>query len=297
MEKMEKENRHKPYFACPICGKALEQEEKICRCAAGHCFDKAAEGYVHLLPSQYMHSKIPGDTREMVAARRRFLESGAYDLFARELETLVQEAFARKEEAEARKEGCLLDVGCGEGYYTGRMARALEQAFPGEVPGVLGFDISKFAVKAAAKKYGKQADFAVASAFRIPAEDGISRCTVNVFAPIEPGELRRVTGAGGRLILAVPSPRHLYGLKEILYTEPYENQRKDTEYPGFRFLFRRQVEGVLELRDGNALQDLFAMTPYYWKTPREGGERLRQTSQLKTEIGFDFLVYERTEEP
>ncbi len=69
------------YFSCPICGESLEKGEKTCRCPKGHSFDIASEGYVHLLPRNRMHSDLPGDTKEMVAARRRFLESGAYALF------------------------------------------------------------------------------------------------------------------------------------------------------------------------------------------------------------------------
>lgn len=98
------------------------------------------------------------------------------------------------------------------------------------------------------------------------------------------------------MILAVPSQRHLFGLKEILYDAPYENEKRDTEYPGFRFLERRPVRGELLLEEPGLIQDLFSMTPYYWKTPAEGGERLRKRTFLRTEIGFDFLLYERLEE-
>ena len=42
----------------------------------GHSFDVARQGYVHLLPVNKMHAKLPGDSREMVESRRRFLEGG-----------------------------------------------------------------------------------------------------------------------------------------------------------------------------------------------------------------------------
>ena len=38
---------------------------------------------------------------------------------------------------------------------------------------------------------------------------------------------------------------------------------------------------------------LFGMTPYAWKTPREGILRLEKLSHLETEIGFDIHVYQR----
>lgn len=278
------------FFSCPVCGRPLSHREGdgACRCSRGHSFDIASEGYVHLLPSNQKHSKIPGDTKEMVASRRRFLEAGGYELFSRELNRLA---------AECLKEApvpLLLDTGCGEGYYTGRMAGCFrEKDLPVKV---IGYDISKFAVKAAAKRYRDLADFAVASSFAVPLRDNASGCTVNVFAPIVPEELRRVTAPGGFLLLAVPSPNHLFGLKKVLYDAPYKNIRKDTNYPGFRFLKRLAVEGALCLSDPSLIEDLFRMTPYYWKTPQEGGNRLRRLSSLQTEIGFDFLLYRRERE-
>ena len=95
------------------------------------------------------------------------------------------------------------------------------------------------------------------------------------------------------MILAVPGPRHLYGLKEILYDAPYENEYRETEYQGFVFVRRDTVEDTLVLDDREQIQNLFAMTPYYWKTGVEGVKRLQEAGAFQTEIAFDFLVYER----
>ena len=109
-------------FRCPLCGSPLTQEERGCICPARHSFDRAAAGYVHLLPPNRMHSKAPGDDREMVAARAAFLERGYYAPLRQALEELVLEASAHLEGP------VLLDSGCGEGYYTAGMFRALERA-------------------------------------------------------------------------------------------------------------------------------------------------------------------------
>ena len=109
-------------FRCPLCGSPLTQEERGCICPARHSFDRAAAGYVHLLPPNRMHSKAPGDDREMVAARAVFLERGYYAPLRQALEELVLEASAHLEGP------VLLDSGCGEGYYTAGMFRALERA-------------------------------------------------------------------------------------------------------------------------------------------------------------------------
>ena len=117
-------------FRCPLCGSPLTQEERGCICPARHSFDRAAAGYVHLLPPNRMHSKAPGDDREMVAARAAFLERGYYAPLRQALEELVLEASAHLEGP------VLLDSGCGEGYYTAGMFRALERA--GHRPGQRG---------------------------------------------------------------------------------------------------------------------------------------------------------------
>lgn len=272
-------------FACPVCGGRLEREGPVYRCERKHSYDTAAEGYVYLLPPNKKHSRMPGDDRGMVASRRRFLEGGWYTPFSDALNRLCRECLAG-----AGENPVTLDAGCGEGWYTGRLARALEEN--GLLPEAYGFDISKFAVKAAAKKYGA-ISFAVGSMFGIPFCSGEADLVTDVFAPVVPEEFLRVLRPGGHLILAVPSARHLYGLKQILYDEPYENEARDTEYPGFEFLRRVPVRGELATDDPQVMRDLFAMTPYYWKTPKEGCGRLTRAASLETETGFDFLIYRK----
>lgn len=267
-------------FCCPICGGALESGERGAVCPGGHSFDRARQGYLHLLPANRMHSKIPGDTREMVESRRRFLEAGYYAPFRDELCRIAKACAGKRIGIK------VVDAGCGEGYYTAALQSSLLNA------AVLGFDISKPAVKAAAGRY-KGIGFAVASCFAIPVPTACCDLLTNVFAPLAAEEFARVVRPGGYFIYAVPGERHLWGMKEILYEKPYENQRKDTDYPGFRFLTRTEVRERIFIPDGKTAEDLFAMTPYYWKTGVEGGNRLRETAGFSTEIAFDFLVYQR----
>lgn len=287
-------------FCCPICGGGLICREQAAVCPSGHSFDRARQGYYHLLPANKMHSKIPGDTAEMVQSRRRFLERGYYQDFQKELcklaaeclQGLPPEQLALEQLALEQlppEQAVILDAGCGEGYYTG----ALRSAFPQAI--LCGFDISRWAVKAAAGKY-KGISFAVASSFSIPAPDSFCHLLIDIFSPLAQAEFARVVKPGGYFIYAVPGRRHLMGLKEILYEQPYENERQDTEYPGFSFVTRREVKKEIFLPDAQTALDLFAMTPYYWKTGIEGGSRLRETKGFSTEISFDFLIY-RKERP
>ena len=267
-------------FCCPTCGGPLERRESALVCPQGHSFDIARQGYVHLLPVQQMHAKVPGDTKQMVDARRRFLALGHYDAF--------RDALCRLTAEHLPQGGAVLDAGCGEGFYTSALAQVAREKGGGSA----GIDISKFAVRAAAGRY-KGIDFAVASLFHIPCAAESADVLTDVFAPIVPAEFRRVLKPGGVMILAVPGARHLYGMKEVLYTAPYENEERDTDYEGFAFLGSESVRREITVEGAENIEALFSMTPYYWKTDVAGGERLRRLDTLQTEIKFRFLVYRR----
>ena len=274
-------------FICPLCGETLTDTGSSLRCAAGHSFDKARQGYAHLLPVQQKHALLPGDDREMVAARRRFLEGGWYDPFCQKLCELSASALSKT------KNPLIADAGCGEGYYTAAVKNTLCKA--GITPHICAFDISKFAVKAAAGQH-KGIDFAVASSYAIPLPDACADLVLNIFSPMADREFARILKPGGTLIFAVPSARHLWGLKEILYEKPYENEEKEIEYSGFSEIDRVPVRARISL-PAQAACDLFAMTPYAWKTGAAGRARLQALDQLETEIGFDFLVFRRENSP
>ena len=140
---------------CPVCGKELDPKDKSFVCPDGHSFDIARQGYVNLLTVQQKHSLAPGDTREQVLSRRAFLEAGFYAPIA---DALVKTA------EKYHVSGEILDVGCGEGYYSARLSEAL--GLP-----LTGLDISKEAVRCAAGKY-KNSRWLCATAARIPVEDG-----------------------------------------------------------------------------------------------------------------------------
>lgn len=269
---------------CSVCGGALALTDRTLRCTRGHSFDLAKEGYVHLLPIQKRHAADPGDGKAMVAARRAFLQAGHYDLFRRALGDLCV--------AEACRLGRplhVVDAGCGEGSYDRTVCDALARA--GQPCRLIGFDLSKPAVRLAAKLV-PEAAFAVGGSFCAPVADGWADVLLNVFSPFAAAEFARMLRPDGLLIYAVPTPRHLYGLKQVLYQAPYENPAQKTQYPGFSPCGEREVTGQLDL-DAGAAADLFAMTPYYFNTPPEGAARLAALDRLHTEIGFRFLLYRR----
>ena len=233
-----------------------------------------------------MRTKAPGDSKEMVAARRAFLNAGYYGIFGQALGELC---LAHGVPAAPDAPLHLLDAGCGEGWYDRCIAQALAEK--GRRVQLAGFDIAKPAVRLAAKAL-PAAKYAVASSFAQPVRTGWADLLLNIFSPMAEAEFARMLRPGGHLVYAVPTARHLFGLKEVLYERPYENEVRQTEYDGFTFVKAVESEAVLTL-EGQAVQDLFAMTPYYWNTPANGAARLAACGSLTTEIGFRFLVYQK----
>lgn len=272
-------------WRCPLCGGPLTGESAL-KCAAGHSFDRAREGYWHLLPVQKMRTKAPGDDRAMVDARRTFLNAGYYALFGQALTALCRE-FGQPAAPNAPLH--LLDAGCGEGWYDRQIAQGFADA---EQPLALaGFDISKAAVRLAARGL-PAGQYAVASSFHQPVQTGWADLLLNCFSPMAREEFFRVLRPGGRLIYVVPGERHLYQMKAVLYDRPYENPVREERYEGFVPLAEREAAGRITV-PAEQLAALFAMTPYYWRTPKDGADRLAALPELTTEISFRFLVFER----
>ena len=269
-------------FRCPVCGGPLERGEHTYRCEKGHSYDIAREGYTYLLPPNQKHSAAPGDDKGMAAARREFLSKGYYKPL---LDTLCRESRARAGDVPA-----ILDTGCGEGYYTAGVYRALLQA--GKSPRMAGIDISKFILRYAARRE-KGVEFAVASSYRLPVADSSVDVLLNCFSPLALEEFRRVLRPGGTFLYVVPAADHLWELKEVLYERPYPNEEKETPYEGFDYEAIVPVDGRISLKNQADIHALFQMTPYYWKTPREGAERLASLDTLDCRIAFRVHIFRK----
>lgn len=269
-------------FRCPLCQNALVREETRYLCPAGHSFDRAGAGYVHLLPANKKHAKDPGDDKGMVAARNRFLSAGYYAPLCKALSQLALQY--------APEHVTLLDSGCGEGYYSAALFSALQQA--GHAVRLAGVDLSKHALRWAARRE-RAGEFAVASVYDIPVADNTADLLLNCFSPLALEEFRRILKPGGLYCYVVPGERHLWQLKEILYETPYLNTETIASYEGFAHLQVCPVDAVIRLPDQETIADLFQMTPYFWKTPKSGTEKLAALDHLETELSFRIHVYRR----
>ena len=269
-------------FRCPVCGAPLNREEHTYRCAAGHSYDIAKEGYTYLLPPNQKHSAAPGDDKAMAAARRDFLSAGYYHPL---LNTLCSRILSLTGE-----KSVILDAGCGEGYYTSGIDQTLMAA--GKTPRMAGIDISKFILRLAAKR-NKNIEFAVASCYHLPFPDGAADILLDCFSPLAIDEFRRVLKPGGYFLYVVPGARHLWELKQILYDAPYPNEEKETPYEGFAYTDIVPVDFPLHLERQADIQSLFRMTPYCWKTPKSGVERLETLETLDCQASFRVHIFQK----
>ena len=271
-------------FCCPVCGHTFVRDGKTLRCTEGHSFDIASGEYVNLWITNRTHA---GDSKGMIAARHRFLESGSYGFLLRSLQKRIGDHFNKQ--IPRQSQPFMLDAGCGEGYYTAGVATSLhEQGLPVTVAGV---DISKAAIRRAVKR-GRDISFAVASLFKVPLPADRADCVLSVFAPVCGAESARILRSGGLLFIVYPGPRHLFGLKRVLYEKPYENQDNTYYLPDFE-----KVDEYMERREilvrGSQLNDLFAMTPYYWRTPADAMAKLERLPELSTELDFRVAIYKK----
>ena len=263
-------------LVCPICGLPLSRQERAYVCENRHSFDIARQGYVNLLTVQQKHSLTPGDTREQVLSRRSFLEEGHYAPIAQALVDAARRHGASGE---------VLDVGCGEGYYSTRLSEAL--GLP-----LTGLDISKEAVRCAAAKY-KQPLWLCATAAHIPVADASAGLVTSLFALTLPEEYRRVLAPGGLYFQVLAAQDHLLGLKGIIYDSLHFKEKQTMpELPGFTLMESIPIRFTFHV-EGDRVRDLFSMTPHVFRIGKAGAERLQQTQALTDTASCVLNVYRR----
>ena len=256
---------------CPVCQAPLASAEGGMACAAGHRFDRARQGYLNLLPVQHKKSRDPGDNAAMVEARRRFLDAGHYAPIAARL----------AEHAQALQPASWLDIGCGEGYYSARLAQALPESQG------YALDISREAVRRACRR-APQMTWMVASMARIPLADASCQLLTSVFSPLDWNEVLRLLPPGGVLLRVGPAREHLLALRQRLYDEvrDYDERKHLEQLPaGLRHLREARLDFSLQLDAAEHRADLLAMTPHGWRASAE-----RRAAVIETPLAVGVAI-------
>lgn len=265
---------------CPNCGRALVRQDRTMRCENRHSFDIAASGYCNLLTTSRSGDKV-GDAKEMVIARREFLDRGYY-------RRLSEAVCGRVQELCNGNELRAVDAGCGEGYYTREIAKTLDSGRT--LSEMIGLDISKAATQYAAKR-DRITQYITASSYNMPIEDHSADIIFSIFAPTPAEEFARVLKPDGAVLCVVPGEMHLWELKCAVYDTPYKNREEKHRLDGFRLDDIRHVEYKTEIDRPEDIRTLFAMTPYSHRTPAEGKKRLNELKALDVTLSFVLLTF------
>ena len=260
-----------PVIQCPVCGNNLQPCGNSVRCQQGHCFDIAKEGYINLLRTTKSGDKI-GDDKFSARSRRDFLNKGYYQI----LRNHLQELFSNRS-------GRLLDICCGEGYYTSALAH--------DSLDVYGFDISKEMVRLAAKR--GNGTYFVANMAVIPVGDASFEFATHLFAPFQEAEFARILKPNGRLFTVIPGKFHLFGLKKALYDTPYENDEKLPETKRLTLVNTTKLQSNIRLSNAEDIEAVFRMTPYYFHTSTQDRQKLSTLEFLDTPIEFVVAEYKK----
>lgn len=271
-------------WRCPLCHEPLNAGVgRSFTCVNRHSFDQAKEGYVNLLLVNRKHSADPGDNKEMLESRRHFLQQGFYAPLAESLAQAIRQYFP-----DATQPLTLLDAGCGEGYYLGKLAQHL-----GENVQCIGTDISRAAMRLAAKQYPAM-QFAVASSFELPLADASVDVLVRVFAPAAEAEIARVLKPGGLYLWAYPAAQHLFELRELIYDAPKPHSVEDLPpIEGMVECPALQVSYPVTLPDQASIAALLHMTPYYWSASAEKQAHCQHLVSLDLTVDFAVSVMKK----
>jgi 23S rRNA (guanine745-N1)-methyltransferase len=192
---------------CPVCRAPLAAgSAKALRCPRGHSFDLARQGYADLSGGRLPHS---GDSAEMVAARVRFLRAGHFAAVSRALA-----AYARP--------GLVVDVGGGTGHHLAAVLDAHEAAVG------LTLDASKPALRRAARAHPRAAAALCDAWGGLPVADGAAALVLDVFAPRNGAEFRRILRPDGTLVVVTPAADHLgeaVDRLDLLRVDPDKEER------------------------------------------------------------------------
>lgn len=239
-----------PFLICPHCGNGMTPADGALRCRLGHTFDIARHGYVNMLPGDARSDA--GDTAAMVAAREAFLGNGYF--------APIADAIANETErcARASVDGCIVDLGAGTGYYLAKTLDRLRERVG------LGLDISKYALRRAAKAHPRLGAIVCDTWRGLPVRDGAAALMLNVFAPRNGAEMKRILHPEGALIVVSPTERHLNELVAALGLLSVDERKQQRVVDALGAYFTLDRNGICEYTmplNREDVESLIAMGP------------------------------------
>ncbi len=286
---------------CPLDQAKLQQEDNCLRCENGHSFDIARQGYINLLPVQKKRSKDPGDSKEMIVARQNFLNAGIYQPISEKLNQLIkpllekqcistEEKTTKSQSTDILGRPCVIDAGCGEGYYLQQLATDLEE----HQYNLIGLDISKWAVQAAAKR-NKQITWIVGTNAHLPVEPASVDIIICMFGFYDLERFAALLKPGGIVLLAEAGTEHLIELRELIYPEVRRTPLPDISdalNKGYKLIEERSLQFSPETLNQQQVKDLMVMTPHLYRASFEGKQKAEALTELTITADVVFRVLE-----
>ncbi len=276
-------------LACPIDGEKLSKTDKQFVCKNGHSFDIARQGYVNLLPVQHKRSKQPGDSKAMVQARSQFLNSGIYEAIADKLTQIVSGHIINDNAL------CLLDAGCGEGYYFDFLLNKLRQQAGGNTLSFIGLDISKEAIVQATKR-NRLTSWVVGTNRQPPVADESVDIIICMFGFFCEQGFHKVLKPGGKIIMVDPGTEHLRELREIIYDEIKKTKSSDVlqfDEEKFSLLSSEALQFETVLSDNEQINQLLLMTPHFYRASKAGREVAYKLERLDLTVDVVFKTLQK----
>lgn len=265
-------------LACPKCHQPLSLQGNSYFCEAKHCYDIAKSKYINLLLNPDKATNYPGDSKDSLLARKSFLNTGYYDGIA----NIVIETIQKYQKDTSLH---ILDVGCGEGYYTQKIRNTV-----GTSHYYYGLDISKEAIQMATK-YTKDIFWLVGNSKNLPVMDHSMDIILALFTVVNQEELQRALHSQGYIIHVTANPHHLIEIKELIYDTI--KIKSDThirlDFPvvdTFDFVQKIAID-----RHQDALH-LLKMTPHYYHIKTEKRDVLQTIENITITIDIKITVYQ-----
>jgi len=255
---------------CPVCAEGLTLTARTANCSHGHAFDLAKQGYLNLLPPT--STGIEGDSAAMIEARANFLARGHY--------APIRDALTAHTPAETH---CVVEVGAGTAYY-------LKGLLTEERVGI-ALDVSRYAARRAGKADGRIGAVVCDAWKELPLRDGVADVVLDVFAPRNAVEMRRILAPGGTLLVVTPNQGHLAELIGVLgmvkVDEEKDRRLKDSLAGEFVQTDATVVEREMRL-DHESVEQLVAMTPS--ARHLKEGELAERVAVLADPVGVTLSV-------
>ena len=263
-------------LACPKCHEPLQLKGKTYQCQNNHCYDIAKSQYINLLLNPDKSCNNPGDNKESLLCRKAHLNQGYYDVILNEVVTYIQNHY--KEDIH------ILDLGCGEGYYTYKMKEKLNDHST-----IYGLDISKDGIQMATK-YTKDIYWIVGNSKNIPIQDHSLDVITALFTVVNSDELKRCLKEDGYIIHVTANQQHLIEFKQLIYDEVKVKSDEHIRLP-FEVLESYDFKKKIHLKNKEDTLNLLKMTPHYYHIKKERRPILETLGAFDVTIDIRITIY------